>query len=158
MVGNTGNPRVGTLVGGIYRLIGVLRTTPTARTFTARSGRDGRLVVVKILRVDGAESGQARSRFEAQISIASTLFHPGICPVVDSGIARDGSMYAVMPWFQGSTLGEILVKGALATERTVDLCVQLLSALDYAHTSESCIAISSRATYSLKGMQTRSAR
>ena len=73
-----------------------------ATVFLARDLRHERKVAIKVLHEDlGAAVGA--ERFRREISIATSLTHPHILTLYDSGEAA-GSLYYVMPFIEGESL------------------------------------------------------
>lgn len=79
-----------------------------SQVFLATERRFGRSVVVKVLRPDVADSLSAE-RFEREIQVAARLQHPHIVPLLTAGEA-DGLLYYTMPYVQGETLRERIVR------------------------------------------------
>jgi serine/threonine-protein kinase len=67
-----------------------------------------RQVAMKILRHDAATGREARLHFLAEAQATSQLEHPGIPPVHDIGVAKDGRIYFTMKLVRGRTLREIV--------------------------------------------------
>src|SRR5262249_30649218 len=74
-------------------------------------------------------------RFLREAKLASRLNHPHAVAVLDFGQTDDGLFYLVMELVEGKTLDrEIAQRGAMSPERVVTIGVQILDALDGAHT------------------------
>jgi serine/threonine-protein kinase len=67
-----------------------------------------RQVAMKILRADIAPGRDARLHFLAEAQATSQLEHPGIPPVHDIGVAKDGRIYFTMKLVRGRTLRDII--------------------------------------------------
>ncbi|MHC4938655.1 MAG: bifunctional serine/threonine-protein kinase/formylglycine-generating enzyme family protein [Planctomycetota bacterium] len=67
-----------------------------------------RQVAMKVLRRDIGEGREQRMHFIAEAQATSQLEHPGIPPVHDMGLTRDGQLYFTMKLMQGRTLHEVL--------------------------------------------------
>src|SRR5687768_18061092 len=73
-----------------------------ATVFLARDVRHERKVAIKVLHEDlGAALGA--DRFRREIQIATSLTHPHILTLYDSGEAA-GSLFYVMPFIEGESL------------------------------------------------------
>jgi len=91
-----------------------------------------REVAIKVFRGEIAASF-GTERFLREISIAAGLSHPHILPLLDSGTAA-GLMYYVMPFVQGESLRERLVRECgLPIRDAVRILVDVADALRYAH-------------------------
>ena len=67
-----------------------------------------RQVAMKVLRRDIGEGREQRLHFIAEAQATSQLEHPGIPPVHDMGLTKDGRLYFTMKLMQGRTLQEVL--------------------------------------------------
>ncbi len=103
-----------------------------ATVYLAHAHADGRAVAVKVLNPDLAGSVGAE-RFLREIRIAEQLQHPGILALLDSG-SRDGVTYYVMPFVDGESLREKLMReGPLPIAEAVRIAIETGEALQYAH-------------------------
>ena len=94
--------------------------------------KDGRKVAVKVLHPELAVS-VAADRFLREIRYASTLHHPHIAPLLDSG-ESDYLLWFVMPYLAGETLRQALRRERmLPIDRAVGVATELLDALGHAH-------------------------
>jgi serine/threonine-protein kinase len=103
-----------------------------ATVYLARDLRHGRPVALKVLRPEvGVLLG--RERFEQEIRVASSLSHPNIMPVFDSGEAA-GFLYYVMPVMEGESLATRIARDRfVGVEEAVRILVEVADALDFAH-------------------------
>ena len=67
-----------------------------------------RQVAMKVLRRDIGDGREQRLHFIAEAQATSQLEHPGIPPVHDMGLTKDGQLYFTMKLVQGRTLREVL--------------------------------------------------
>lgn len=81
--------------------------------YLAEQERPKRLVALKLIRSDLLESPSARERFRREAQAASSIVHPGLCPVFEVGEA-DGVPYMVMPYLEGITLATRIAELAAA--------------------------------------------
>ena len=103
-----------------------------ATVYLARDLKHGRLVALKVLRADVAAALGA-DRFLREIEIAAGLTHPHILALHDSGEAA-GSLYYVMPYIEGESLRERLVRESpFPLSDVLALAREMADALDYAH-------------------------
>jgi serine/threonine-protein kinase len=103
-----------------------------SRVFLAEELRFGRKVVIKVLPPDvsGAISAE---RFEREIQLVARLQHPHILPLLTAGEA-DGSLYYTMPFVQGESLRERIVReGRLPLEDALRIASEVADALACAH-------------------------
>ena len=67
-----------------------------------------RQIAMKVLRRDVAQGREQRLHFIAEAQATSQLEHPGIPPVHDIGLTKDGRLYFTMKLIQGRTLRDVL--------------------------------------------------
>jgi len=100
--------------------------------YRARDSRLDRIVAVKVLKPELAETPGFRERFEREARAISQLTHPHICTLHDVGQA-DGASYLVMEYVEGERLDVRLERGALPLEQVFGVGVQIAQALEKAH-------------------------
>ncbi|MFE9256453.1 Stk1 family PASTA domain-containing Ser/Thr kinase [Streptomyces sp. NPDC006879] len=124
-------------LGGRYELGSVLGRGGMAEVYLAHDTRLGRTVAVKTLRADLARDPSFQARFRREAQSAASLNHPAIVAVYDTGEDYVDSVsipYIVMEYVDGSTLRELLHSGRkLLPERTLEMTVGILQALEYSH-------------------------
>ncbi len=101
--------------------------------YKAFDPRIDRYLAVKVLRESFARDVTSRQRFLREARAAGGLGHPSIVTVFDVG-QIDGMPYMAMELLDGDTLADRLAAPHAPTLReTLDLTIQLASALSYAH-------------------------
>ncbi|MFD7860881.1 Stk1 family PASTA domain-containing Ser/Thr kinase [Streptomyces sp. NPDC059783] len=124
-------------LGGRYELGSVLGRGGMAEVYLAHDTRLGRTVAVKTLRADLARDPSFQARFRREAQSAASLNHPAIVAVYDTGedyVDGVSIPYIVMEYVDGSTLRELLHSGRkLLPERTLEMTVGILQALEYSH-------------------------
>lgn len=119
-------------LGQDYLLSRELEGGGMARVFVADHPELQRRVVVKVLSPDLA-AGVDGQRFKREITVASSLHHPRIVPVLSATTAAD-VLYYTMPFIDGDTLRALLgANGPLAIDRAVSVVRDVAQALAYAH-------------------------
>src|SRR3984957_7234859 len=116
------------VIGGRYRIDGLLGEGGMARVFGAFDERLGRPVAVKILRAETEELPGMRQRFQQEARIAARLVHPHIVAILDYG-QDESSSYLVMERLRGTTLRDEIVRGPLSQQRLMLVACETLSAL-----------------------------
>jgi serine/threonine protein kinase len=125
--------RTAPLIGGRYRIDGLLGAGGMARVFDAFDERLERRAAVKILRAETRALPGMRERFQQEALIAARLIHPHIVAVLDFG-EDHASSYLVMERLPGTTLrDEIVARGPLSTQRVMLVMAETLDALAAAH-------------------------
>jgi eukaryotic-like serine/threonine-protein kinase len=126
-------------LGGRYELGSVLGRGGMAEVYLAHDTRLGRTVAVKTLRADLARDPSFQARFRREAQSAASLNHPAIVAVYDTGedyVDGVSIPYIVMEYVDGSTLRELLHSGRkLLPERTLEMTIGILQALEYSHRS-----------------------
>lgn len=120
------------VIGGRYRIDGLLGEGGMARVHDAFDERLERRVAVKILRAQTRALAGMRERFQQEARIAARLVHPNIVAVLDYG-EDDESSYLVMERLPGLTLRDEIVRGPLSQRRLAQVTCEVLAALAAAH-------------------------
>jgi Tol biopolymer transport system component len=103
-----------------------------ATVYLADDPKHHRKVALKVLRPDLAAT-LGPERFLREVTIAANLQHPHILPVYDSGEA-DGFLYYVMPYVEGESLRDRLVKqGELPLTDAIRILRDVADAMAAAH-------------------------
>lgn len=92
-----------------------------------------RPVAIKLLLKDLNDDEEARHRFERESYIIARLNHPNIIHVIDRGISGRDMPYFVMEFIEGVDLGTACKARDLDHGEKIDIVVQVLKALSYAH-------------------------
>ena len=104
-----------------------------ATVYKARCHVLNRYVAVKVLRDEFTTDEEFIKRFNTEAQAVASLTHPNIVSVYDVG--HEGDLYyIVMELIQGKTLKEIIIAdGALSWKWSVNVAIQIASALETAH-------------------------
>jgi Tol biopolymer transport system component len=102
--------------------------------YKARDTRLDRLVAIKVLTPDLADSAQARDRFEIEARAISKLSHPNICAIFDVG--REGERsYLVLELLEGKPLTALIARGPMPVASILAIGSEIAAALASAHRS-----------------------
>ncbi|RMG96444.1 MAG: serine/threonine protein kinase [Deltaproteobacteria bacterium] len=101
----------GTLVGGRYRIEGIVGEGGMGRVYRAQHVVLGRKVALKILRRDQAKDDATVRRFEQEARAAAAVGHPAIVGIEDFARTDDGEVFLAMELLEGRTLEDALVEG-----------------------------------------------
>lgn len=82
---------------------------------------------------DLSRDEEARRRFDRESYIIARLTHPNIIHVIDRGISADEMPYFVMEYVEGVDLGTASKINEISHTDKIDIIIQLLKALAYAH-------------------------
>jgi serine/threonine-protein kinase len=118
---------------GRYQLIEIVGEGAMARVYKAYDPEINRTLAVKLLKTQLASDEQYRTRFLREAKGAGILSHPNIVTIYDVGV--DGEHpYIAEELVEGATLADLMRSGRkLTTREVVDIGIQLVRALDYAH-------------------------
>ncbi len=94
----------------------------------------GSFVAIKILNATACAEPNGIARFLNEAKAVAEIDHEQIARVIDQDRLPDGTPYIVMEFVEGVTLRELLdERGALGLRLTVELLLDVLSALQVAH-------------------------
>jgi len=120
-------------MGNRYRIIKRLGAGGMADVYAAEHEQLGRPLAVKVMHAHLARDNEMRERFRREAEAASRLVHPLICTPIDYGEVGE-VVYLVLPYLGGGCLADDLSKTrTIEANRTVRICAQVATALDYAH-------------------------
>src|SRR3954468_8222928 len=112
-----------------YRLVAKISEGAGAVVYHAHDLALGREVVLKLV-APGSIDGVARFQHEARA--ISSLNHPNICTIYEIG-EHDGWHFLAMELLDGEVLAREISRGPVATDRLIDIAIQIADALGAAH-------------------------
>jgi tetratricopeptide (TPR) repeat protein len=127
------DPRLGRTIGP-FRLDAVLGEGGMGTVFRATRVAGGfeQQVALKLIR-GGVDGIAARQRFERERAILARLDHPDLAPLLDGGVADDGSPWYAMPLIDGSPVTQWCDTQRLPLRERVALIARLCDAVQAAH-------------------------
>jgi serine/threonine protein kinase len=123
----------GTLIGGKYRLDGLIDTGGMGAVYEATQMDLERRVALKVLHRELSDEPEVIERFHREAKLAASIGHDNICEVTDFGTSEEGVPYLVMPLLKGRSFQQVLTEDTLDIGRLCDIMLQVLSALEAAH-------------------------
>ena len=119
---------------GPYRILRELGRGGMGRVFLAEeeTAEYRRAVALKVIRHLGFDD-QALRRFRDEVRILASLEHPGIARFFDGGRAADGTWFLALEYVEGEDLLGFVRRRELGLRERVELFVQVLDAVDFAH-------------------------
>ncbi|MFH1891434.1 MAG: serine/threonine-protein kinase [Candidatus Zixiibacteriota bacterium] len=119
---------------GEYVVIERISHGSIAQVYKARQSSLKRVVAVKVLTERAALEPAIIRRFEQEAMIVAQLKHPNIVHVIDRGVDRNRCFF-VMDFVHGMTLKKIMADGEFPLGSGINILLQVLKALDYAHSN-----------------------
>jgi WD40 repeat protein/serine/threonine protein kinase len=117
---------------GDYELLEELGQGGMGRVYKARQRSLGRLVALKVIRVDGPATEVDRLRFRTEAEAAARLDHPNIVPVYEVG-EHEGQPYLAIRYVEGGSLNRHLDRFRDDPRAAVTLVEALARAVHHAH-------------------------
>jgi serine/threonine-protein kinase len=123
----------GSILNERYQIVDLIAEGGMARVYRAKDIVLDRAVAVKVLREQYAADEVFLARFQQEARAAASLAHPNIVSIYDVGSA-DRHQYIVMELVEGPNLKLVLQQeGAISPGRAIDIILQVLAALSFAH-------------------------
>ena len=130
------DPLIGTIVGGRYRITGVLGEGGMGRVYTGEQqmGTNVRKVAVKTLHAQFAKDPQVLARFMRECGTVSELEHPNTIKFYDFGQTNDGELYIAMEFLTGRVARErAREQGRCRPSASIKIIGQVCGSLEEAH-------------------------
>lgn len=116
---------------GRFEIVGKCGEGAGGPVYLGRDPGNERLVAIKVF--PQALTLEQRRRQMKEVRALSVLQHPNIVPVEETGQSGDRE-FLVMPYIEGSTLGELISPGGMEIHRALELSLMIAEALAAAHT------------------------
>lgn len=124
---------IGHILDDRYQIKSIVGSGGMSRVFLANDLMNNREIAIKMLREDLAKDAAAVRRFIHESKAVSMLSHPNIVAVYDVSVDSE-EKYIALEYAEGITLKEYLHEhGALAADETIQITLQILSAMQHAH-------------------------
>jgi serine/threonine protein kinase len=130
-----GQSHVGEVLAERYKVIRELGSGAMGTVYEAQHTTVGRRLAIKVLDPDFS-SKASRERFFHEARAAGAISHQHIVPVLDFGFSPSGAPYLVMEYVDGETLeASLSQRREMKVDDAVEICAQILSALEVIHGS-----------------------
>lgn len=124
---------IGKKLDGRYEITELIGEGGMADVYKAVDVVDGKIIAVKILKKEFAESEEFLRRFRNESKAIAVLSHPNIVKIYDVGFSEK-IQYIVMEYIDGITLKEYIEnERVLSWKDAVHFVTQILRALQHAH-------------------------
>jgi serine/threonine protein kinase len=129
------DPRIGTTVGGRWRLDEVLGAGGMATVYAA-THRNGNRMAIKVLHAHLLDDAELVARFTKEGRIGNLAGHPGVVRTLDDGMTDDGVPFLLMDLLEGESLDRrIARRGRMHVAEAARVVGDVLDALAAAHAS-----------------------
>ncbi len=115
-----------------YQVIGMLGTGGMGAVYQVRHLISDRVEAMKVLLPDLASNPELAERFIREIRLQASLTHPNIA-ALHNALRFENQLLMVMEFVDGETLAEVIRRGTLHVRHALRITIQILAALDYAH-------------------------
>ncbi len=115
-----------------YDILSALPVGGQAVVYKAVQKATKRVAALKVLLRGPQASARAQYRFEREVDLASSLQHPNIVTIYDSGVDK-GQHYFAMQYVEGKPLDRYVRSEELSVRRIMELFNKVCSAVAYAH-------------------------
>ncbi len=126
--------KVGMVVDGRYRILELVGRGGMGAVYKAEHVGIGRMVAIKLLHPSLAQIPEVAKRFEREALAIGRTTHPNCVNVSDSGSLDDGSLFLVMEYLEGKSVGDLMAdEGRIAPRRALHIMRHVLRGLSHAH-------------------------
>jgi serine/threonine-protein kinase len=123
----------GTLLGGRYRIIGLLGRGGMGEVYRATDLTLGQSVALKFLPEEASRNQRLLERFHGEVRVARLVSHPNVCRVYDIGEV-EGMPFISMEYVDGEDLSSLLLRiGRLPGDKALETARKLCAGLAAAH-------------------------
>jgi serine/threonine-protein kinase len=123
----------GTVLGGRYRIVGLLGKGGMGEVYRADDLTLGQPVALKFLPETLVGDSEWLVRFRGEVRAARQVSHPNVCRVYDVG-EFDGHTFLSMEYVDGEDLASLLRRiGRFPQDRAIELARQICAGLGTAH-------------------------
>jgi serine/threonine protein kinase len=120
-----------------YNLVKSLGKGSLGEVFLAENNKQRKFVAIKLMSPAVGGKEQAINRFLEEVENAKVLQHPHIVNLLDYGFAKE-TFFFIMEYCEGGNVWDLMQRSGwrLPVEIAVDVIIQVLDGLTYAHQAE----------------------
>jgi eukaryotic-like serine/threonine-protein kinase len=129
--------QIGRIIDGRYRILELIGQGGMGSVYKAEHTGIRRIVALKLLHPVLAQVPDVSRRFEREAFAIGRIEHPNCVNVSDFGRLDDGSLYLVMEYLEGHSLGDELAEhGRVEPLRALHILRHVLRGLGHAHEND----------------------
>lgn len=117
---------------GDYEIIDILGAGGMGKVYKVRNALSDRVEAMKVILPALGQEGELTERFIREIKVQASLEHPNIA-ALHTAQQTGGQMLMIMEYVEGTTVDAMLRKGPIPVGDAVNYIIQVLNALEYAH-------------------------
>jgi eukaryotic-like serine/threonine-protein kinase len=126
---------IGSVVDGRYRIDQRIGEGGMGVVYKAMHTALNKVIALKVLRGEMAKDAEVVQRFMQEAQSATSIGHENIIDISDFGRLKDGTVYFVMEYLNGTALSGLIKRGgSIPVREAVSILKQIASALGAAHT------------------------
>jgi serine/threonine-protein kinase len=123
----------GAMLGGRYRILGLLGRGGMGEVYRATDLALGQVVALKFLPEEASRNPRLLERFHGEVRVARLVSHPNVCRVFDIG-EIEGTPFISIEYVDGEDLAGLLTRiGRLPGDKALQAARQLCAGLAAAH-------------------------
>ena len=118
---------------GRYHILSQIGQGGVGTVYKTQDTKLNRLVALKFLMAIHSDRADMHQRFIQEAIITSSLQHPNICTIFDTGETEEGNTFIAMDYYEGETLQARLKRDFLSLDEAISIILDIASGLRAAH-------------------------
>ena len=116
-----------------YEVLEIIGRGGMGAVYRARQLALDRIVAIKLLPLEVSVDRDFAERFKREARTMAKMNHPNIVSVFDFGTTKEGHLFFVMEFVEGTTLHHIIKTTGLKPPQALEIIMGICEALHYAH-------------------------
>ncbi|HEU4766732.1 MAG TPA: protein kinase [Pyrinomonadaceae bacterium] len=116
-----------------YTIVRLLGAGGMGQIYLAQDGQMGRKIALKFIAREFATNPRRVLRFEQEALAVSSLNHPNVCVIHETGVTENNRRFIAMEYIEGITLRDKLARQTVAPLEALQIAIQVAAALASAH-------------------------